>query len=204
MPDKALYINDLLNREPTFTFTETVVGDKTKVQFKDGATVIHEAFQPDIIDAYRLIRADFLGAEIPIFLSTTAERDALTTVTVFTAIHNLTVGRNEVFNGSEWVSVTRRSVVGNITASTTQAQGNGLLTGDVNVVTTVATNSDTVTLPTAISGITVVVINNGAKKLQIFPFPGDDLGAGLDTSITIMSGSSITFHCSDDTNWTSA
>lgn len=203
MSDKALYRNDMLHREPTFTFTETIVDDRTKVEFKDGATVVHEAFQPDIIDAYRLLRADFLDGENPIFLSTSTERDALTNITIYTAIHNLTVGRTEVWNGIAWINVTRRAVVSGITASTTQTQGEGLLTGDINVVSTVVNNNDTVTLTSAIAGLTIVIINQGDKRLQIFPFAGDDLGQGLDNSIIINAGTVIVFYSADDTNWVS-
>jgi hypothetical protein len=95
----------------------------------------------------------------------------------------------------------RHGVTAGITASVTQTQGNGALTTEVNEVSTVANANDTVTLPTAAVGWRVVVINNGANTLQIFPASGDNLGAGVDTAMTLANGSRITFHAFDATNW---
>ena len=53
------------------------------------------------------------------------------------------------------------SVTAGITASTTQTQGQGALTTTVNEVSVVANTNDTITLPNAIAGIEVVIINPG-------------------------------------------
>ncbi len=202
--DKAIYANDLIHRFASHTFTEAIVGSLTKVTFKDGiSATIRERSKLDVIDAYKAIRKDLLDGESPLFLSTTTQRDALTSVDTGTMIDNVTVGRTEIFNGSDWKSAARRSSVTGITASTTQTQGNGLLSGDLNVIATVASVNDTVTLPTAVAGITVIVINAGSKKVKIFPFVGDDLGAGLNSDISLSAGSAIIFHCYDATNWVS-
>ncbi len=74
------------------------------------------------------------------------------------------------------------SVTAGITASTTQSQGQGALVTEVNEISTVANDGDTVTLPSAIAGIMVLVINNGINTLQIFPASGDNLGAGANAS----------------------
>ena len=93
-----------------------------------------------------------------------------------------------------------------ITASTTQTQGNGALTNDVNQVATVANANDTVTLPSITSasgaGNRVTIINNGANTLQVFPASGDDLGAGPDASTTIAAGDVLEFMGIDATTWT--
>lgn len=94
-----------------------------------------------------------------------------------------------------------RKVTTGITASTTQTQGQGALTAEVNVISTVANANDTVTLPVALAGRKVWVINNGANTLQIFPASGDDLGAGVNTATTLASGSNLTFLAYDSTNW---
>jgi hypothetical protein len=94
-----------------------------------------------------------------------------------------------------------RSVTAGITASTTQTQGQGALTLDVNEVSTVANPNDTVTLPTAAAGRKITVINNGASTLQIFPASGDDLGAGLNTATTIATTEFAEFTAYDATNW---
>ena len=94
-----------------------------------------------------------------------------------------------------------QSTAASITASTTQTQGQQPLTKLVNQVSTVANPNDVVTLPTAVAGLSVLVINDGANTLQIFPASGDDLGAGVNTSTTLEAGESKRFTAFDATNW---
>jgi hypothetical protein len=97
----------------------------------------------------------------------------------------------------------RRDVNSGLTASTTQTQGNGALTADINEVSTVATDDDTVTLRTAVAGETQTIINNGSKRLRIFPASSDNLGAGANTALAggLLTGENITFLAYDATNW---
>ena len=95
----------------------------------------------------------------------------------------------------------KRSVAAGLTASTTQAQGQGPLTCEINEVSTCANANDVRTLPTAVAGYRVVVINNGAQTLQVFPASGDNLGAGVNTSTTIIAGARKEFISYDATNW---
>lgn len=89
-----------------------------------------------------------------------------------------------------------------LTAGTTQTQAGGLaLTTEVNEVSTVANVDDTVVLPTAAAGARVVIINNGANTLRIYPASGDDLGQGADTFTSLAAGSNIVFVAYDATNW---
>ncbi len=90
-----------------------------------------------------------------------------------------------------------------LTASTTQTQGNGALIAEVNEVSTVANANDTVTLPAAIAGLKIVVINNGANTIRIFPRSGDNLGAGVNTAMgtALATTDMITFTAYDATNW---
>ena len=97
----------------------------------------------------------------------------------------------------------RRDVNAGLTASTTQTQGQGALTAEVNEVATVANVNDTVTLPTAVAGLRIVIINNGANTLRIFPASGDNLGAGVDTATTLASGSNVVYQSYNATNWES-
>lgn len=92
-------------------------------------------------------------------------------------------------------------VTAGITASTTQTQGNGALTNMYNEVATCANANDTVTLPAAVAGRRVTIMNNGAQTLQIFPASGDNLGAGVDTATTLTAGSNRSFIAYDATNW---
>lgn len=94
-----------------------------------------------------------------------------------------------------------RTTSGAITASTTQSQGQQPLTSDVNNVSVCANANDVVTLPAAIAGHKITVINSGAQILQVFPASGDDLGAGVNASTTIAAGASKTFVAYDATNW---
>lgn len=100
--------------------------------------------------------------------------------------------------------LTMRVSVG-LTASTTQAQGQGALSAAANVfqISTCANANDTVTLPaaTAGQGQIALVINDGAQTLQVFPASGDNLGAGADTATTITAGSRKLFVAFDATNW---
>ena len=93
-------------------------------------------------------------------------------------------------------------VTATVTAGTTQTQAGGTaLTAEVNEVSTVANDMDAVTLPTAVAGKRCLVINNGAKRLQIFPFLGDDLGEGVNNSSSLSADANIMFFAYDTTNW---
>lgn len=94
-----------------------------------------------------------------------------------------------------------RTVTAALSASTTRTQGQGALVSDICVVATCANVNDTVTLPAAVAGRHCLVINNGAQTLQVFPASGDNLGAGLDTSTTIVTTSRKWFVAFDNTNW---
>jgi hypothetical protein len=77
-------------------------------------------------------------------------------------------------------------VTAGITAGTTQTQGQGALTSDINEVSVCANANDVVTLPSAVAGYRVTVANNGAQVLQVFPASGDQfLGGAVDASTTV-------------------
>lgn len=88
-----------------------------------------------------------------------------------------------------------------ITASTSQSQGNGSLSAQINEVSVVVNPNDTVTLPLAITGIEITIINKGANILQIFPASGDDLGLGTDNPTTIEPNKSVEYLAYDDDTW---
>ena len=95
----------------------------------------------------------------------------------------------------------RSSVTAGITASTTQTQGNGALTKVVNQISVCANANDTVTLPTAVAGLHCIVINDGAQTCKIFPASADNLGAGVDTAVTLAAAGKAWFVAFDTTNW---
>lgn len=93
------------------------------------------------------------------------------------------------------------SVAAGLTASTNQTQGQGALTSAINEFSTVANDGDATTLPLAVGGRPITVINRGDNKLQIFPASGDNLGAGVDLSATLDHLEVATFVALDSTNW---
>lgn len=71
--------NDLLHRYSGYSFTETVVGDMVKVEFKDGEGNVVESFtKMEALDAYNHIRDALLGNHFIPCLLTLTERSALT------------------------------------------------------------------------------------------------------------------------------
>lgn len=88
-----------------------------------------------------------------------------------------------------------------LTASVTQSQGQGALTAQVNEISTVANDDDTVTLPAAVAGVSIEIINHGANTLQIFPASGDNLGTGVDTAEQLEANESVKYVAYDGTNW---
>ena len=96
---------------------------------------------------------------------------------------------------------TNNSDVG-LTASVTQTQAGGLaLLSSYNEISTVATTGDALTAFDVFQGHRLIVVNNGANDLQLFPAVGDDIGAGVDTAITIAVGELGVFLGRDSINW---
>jgi hypothetical protein len=88
----------------------------------------------------------------------------------------------------------------NITASTTQAQGEQPLTSTYNHVST-GGNQDTVTLPDASKGRVIYVLNDTGSILRVYPALGDDLGQGINVQTTQSAGSHSIYVGYDNTNW---
>jgi len=95
-----------------------------------------------------------------------------------------------------------QSVEPGIVAGTTQTQaGATALTKMLNIVGTVGTANDGVKLMSAAAGAMQKVVNRGANNLKIWPFLGDDIGAGVNLGIVIMPGAKISFDAEDVTTW---
>lgn len=112
-------------------------------------------------------------------------------------------GATVTFNGA--VGITGTLTVGTsagLTAATTQSQGQGALTADVNEISTCANQNDTVTLPAALAGRRCVVINNGDEWLQIYPASSDAiLPNSADTPVVLPNGQRLEFVSYDGTSW---
>lgn len=92
-----------------------------------------------------------------------------------------------------------------ITAFATGGQTSATaLTAEVNFVTTVATAADSVKLPVAALGAKVVVFNDGANSVNIFPVSGSSIDAlGTDVAYALAAGLSREFWGKSTTVWKS-
>ncbi len=147
-------------------------------------------------------RADY--SPINLFAKSTAPT-TLTTNNVYlddgTNRTNLSRGFRQ-YTGAAWVDIGGApSVTTGIVAVNPGVQGDGLLTSAVNVVATVANANDAVTAPAAAAGREITIINNGANTLEIWPTLTDDLGAGINTAVTLAAGSNVTYVAYDTVNW---
>jgi len=84
----------------------------------------------------------------------------------------------------------------------TNAQGQGALTNDNNVVTTAANNPSGVTLPTATVGRRVTIANRGANPINVYPATGAAIDAlGANTALQIPVNGKVMFSASSTTQW---
>jgi hypothetical protein len=89
----------------------------------------------------------------------------------------------------------------NITAGT-NAQGQGALTSDHNIVTVTAANPSGVTLPTATTGRRILVVNRGTNPVNVFPATGATIDAlGSNTGISLPVNAMLLFFASSATQW---
>lgn len=93
------------------------------------------------------------------------------------------------------------STTNNVTAGT-NAQGQGALTSDYNVITTAAANPSGVTLPTATTGRRIVIVNKGANPINIYPATGATIDAlAANASIQLPVHGVLQFNASSGTQW---
>lgn len=87
----------------------------------------------------------------------------------------------------------------------TNAQGQGALTTDLNVITTASANPSGVTLPTATTGRRIIVVNKGANSINIYPATGAQIDAlGSNTAISLAVNGVMEFNASSTTQWYSS
>lgn len=81
-----------------------------------------------------------------------------------------------------------------------------VLSKDINRVTTVATAGDSVKLPAAVAGMEVIVINDGASSLDIFPATGESIDALAANAAYALSTSlkNVRFICGSTGLWKTA
>lgn len=84
----------------------------------------------------------------------------------------------------------------------TNAQGQGTITSDYNIVTTTATNPSGVTLPTATVGRRIIIVNKGTNPINVYPATGGAIDAlATNASIQIPLNGSMEFNASSTTQW---
>ncbi len=84
----------------------------------------------------------------------------------------------------------------------TNAQGQGALTSDYNIITTAAANPSGVTLPSATTGRRIIIVNKGANAINVYPATSDMIDAlGLSASISIPVGGWMEFNASSAMQW---
>ena len=89
-----------------------------------------------------------------------------------------------------------------VTADVGSAQGNGPITNSLVQVSTVGTTGDAQTLPVASAGKTVIVTNQGANAMDLFPASGDDINeTGANTAVSVAVNETVLCVAYDSTNW---
>lgn len=94
-----------------------------------------------------------------------------------------------------------RTVAPTVTAGT-NAQGQGPITQDFNIITTAAANPSGVTLPTAVTGRRVSVVNRGANPINVYPATGAQIGSlAVNLPWPVQVGASLDFIARSATQW---
>ena len=105
---------------------------------------------------------------------------------------------------SSITGILQHSVTVNQTAHTGSVQGNNPITTEFYEISVCANPGDAVTLPNAVAGQLVIVVNNGANSADIFPYSGDKIdGGSANAAFALASGANALFICQDGTDWDS-
>lgn len=144
-----------------------------------------------------------LGANVATFLATPSSANLASAVTDETGSGALVFGTSPSLT-TPALSGETFSTSATVTAGT-DAQGQGALTSDYNVITTAASNPSGVTLPTATTGRRIIVVNKGANAVNIYPATGASIDAlGANTAVQIAVGGVMAFNASSTTQWYSS
>lgn len=104
---------------------------------------------------------------------------------------------NPMFN------LSKQSVQKGVTANTgsTQATGEKIIK-DMVEIATCANAGDSLTLPIAVIGLQILIINHGANSADIFPNVGDAINeAAVDTAKAVAADASMICTCWNDGQW---
>jgi hypothetical protein len=144
-----------------------------------------------------------LGTGVATFLATPSSANLASAVTDETGSGALVFGTSPSLTTPALAGETF-STTNNVTAGT-NAQGQGALTTDINVITTAASNPSGVTLPTATTGRRIVVVNRGSNPVNVYPATGaaiDSIAANSPISLPV--NGLLEFNASSTTQWYSS
>lgn len=143
-----------------------------------------------------------LGSGVSAFLATPSSANLATAVTDETGSGALVFGTSPTLTTPALSAATVSASV-TVTAGT-NAQGQGALTSDFNVITTASANPSGVTLPTATVGRRVTVVNRGANPVNVYPATGATINAlAANASISLPVGAWMEFVGETTTAWES-
>ena len=101
-----------------------------------------------------------------------------------------------------WTGLMKFSVTVGQTANTGSVQGNNPFTTMFYEIATCANAGDSCTLPSAVAGQLVIVVNNGANSADIFPASGDKIdGGSANAAVALAAGDNRIYICQDGTDW---
>lgn len=96
----------------------------------------------------------------------------------------------------------RKSSQATITADAAGLQGGSPVTADLVEVSTSAGAGDSITLPAAIAGQSIIIINHGANSIDVYPASGDAIDeAAVNTARALAPNATLTCHAWNPTNW---
>jgi len=172
-------------------------GTTTRYSFTRGVVATSGTLYTDSSSGSNEMRTGAVVNSAASFASTVAVAGAATFSAAATVGTTLGVTGNATFSAN-----VIRSVQAGITASTTQTQGQGPLTKDINEISVCANANDTVTMPAAVAGLTITIINNGAQTLKIFPASGDQFsGSAADAAVTLATTANVRYTAINATLW---
>lgn len=144
-----------------------------------------------------------LGSGVATFLSTPTSANLASAVTDETGSGALVFATSPSLTTPSLAGETF-STTNNVTAGT-NAQGQGALTTDINVITTAAANPSGVTLPTATQGRKILIVNKGANAVNVYPATGATIdGLSVNAAISLPVNGLLEFNASSTTQWYSS
>lgn len=141
-----------------------------------------------------------LGTGVATFLATPTTANLAAAVTGETGTGALVFGTSPALTTPS-LSAETYSTSATVTAGT-NAQGQGALTSDYNVITTTAANPSGVTLPTATVGRRVVIVNRGTNTVNVYPATSAAIdGLAVNAAISIAVNGRVEFNAATTTLW---